>query len=334
MGVPISERLANAKYNRQTKKAKRKALRSSKKSGPGKRKEGKYVSTQSTVSDVGQVYKPNEGIIEHNITNAPSTETSKHTLHKYLTDATGKEFHIGDEVTTNITKHEGSTEKGDKDGDTFVDKERGELYDNNKKFFGNRINEVYKINDLTPNEKGGKELNKMRQSTISHGAQTYHKNMAAGGEVGSITRLDSPKKMHQEKTNKRGQSKSKSYVSKKYLGGATTFDTEGNVLDHGANKSSDHGKDKKQWKAEGYKVISDKRMERKHKRMGNFKQNKTVMSGNRAAGGTDRKNMVETDKSANENTIVKIANRLWEGKEKNTDIYRKTRKQRKSSKKK
>ena len=55
------------------------------------------------------------------------------------------------------------------------------------------------------------------------------------------------------------------------------------------------------------------------------------MGGGRAPGGTDRKNMVETDKSAQDNTMVKIANRLWEGKEKNTDIYRQTRKQRKSN---
>ena len=41
MGIPLSERLARAKYNRQTKRNKRQTKRDSRKSGPHKRKEGK-----------------------------------------------------------------------------------------------------------------------------------------------------------------------------------------------------------------------------------------------------------------------------------------------------
>ena len=333
MAIPLSERAARAKYNRQTNKAKRKAKRDSRKSGPGKRKEGKYVSTQSTTSDIGKKYQPAEGTIEHTEFSGGDTQEQTHTVSKYLTDATGQEFHLGDEVTTNIIETPSTIEEGDQHGDTYDDKLNYNMYDNNKKFFGTRINEVYKIKDITPNEKGGKILNKVRQSTIEHKAPTYNVNKTGDGNVEGVTRYKGAKKMHQEKTNKRGVSKSKDFVSRKYLGEATAFDKEGKSRD-GDFYEGEYGRSKKDWRDAGYKVIGDKRMERMHKRMGNYKENKTIMSGKRAPGGTDKKRMLETDKKTQDNTFVNIANRLATGIEKPTDIYRETWRQRRNKKKK
>ena len=334
MAIPLSERAARAKYNRQTNKAKRKAKRDSRKSGPGKRKEGKYVSTQSTTADIGKKYQPAQGDIEHTVFSGGDKQTQTHTKSKYLTDATGKEFHLGDEVTTKVIETPKEVKEGDQHGDTYDDKRNYNMYDNNKKFFGTRINEVYKINDVTPNEKGGKILDKVRKSTIEHDAPTYKANQASDGEVGSITRYKGAKKMHQEKTNRKGtKTKSKDYVSRKYLGEATTFDKEGKSID-GDFYEGEYGRSKKDWRDEGYKVISDKRMERKHRRMGNYKENKTIMSGKRAPGGTDSKRMLETDKKTQDNTFVNIANRLMEGTEKPADIYRETKRQKRNKRKK
>lgn len=305
------------------------------KSKPSKRKKGKYVSSSHTKSDIGQVYKPDQGVIEHNVTEYQGGGTSKHTVDTYLTDATGQEFHIDSKTTETEIPEKVTTTKGDQDGDTFTDTQRGGLYDNNKKFFGDRINEVYKINDLTPNEKGGKVLDRVRSSHISHGAQTYQQNIGADGTTGSITRYDSPKKMTQTKTKKSGVDKTKQFVSRKYLGGHTDFDTEGKALPTDDTGGwNEYNKSAKDWRKEGVKVISDKRMERMHKRMGNYKQNKTVMGGRRVAGGEDKKQMVETDKSSRENTLVGISNRLATGNEKPTDIYRETWRQRRNKKKK
>lgn len=329
------------KYERQAKRAGKKAKRDNKKSGPSKRKEGKYVSSQHTQSDVGKTYQPPGGIFEHTMWDNTGGDTNKHTVDSYLTDATGQEFHIGSETTENTTPVVTTTSKGDKDGDTFTPNDmEGRLYDNNKKFFGDRINEVYKISDMTPNEKGGKVLDKVRSSHISHDAQTYFQHDASeadGGGTRTIERLNAPKIMHQSKT-KDGQEKSKSYVSRKYLGSSETFDAQTGERVHseaqdGNTGWNDYNKSAKDWRKSGTKVISDRRMERMHRRMGNYKGNQTVMGGTKAAGGDDRQTL-EHNKSNRENTLVGIENRLMEGTEKPTDIYKQTWRQRRNKKKK
>jgi hypothetical protein len=331
------------KYKRQSKRAGKKADKASRKSGPGKRKEGKYVSSQHTQSDVGQKYQPPSGAIGHTVTDNTGGTTDKHTVDTYLTDATGQEFHIGSETTENTTPVITTVTTGDKDGESFVPKDQtGKMYDNNKKFFGDRINEVYKISDMLPNEKGGKVLDKVRSSHITHNAQTYQQNDRSeedGGGTASITRLNAPKLMTQTKSKGvgGGDKKSKNYVSRKYLGSSQTYDAATGERVHSENQDgntgwNDYNKSAKDWRQSGTKVISDRRMERMHKRMGNYKGNKTIMGGKHAAGGDDRQTL-EQNKSSRENTLVGIENRLMEGTEKPTDIYRETWRDRRNKRK-
>tara|TARA_R110002020_G_scaffold27115_5_gene87342 strand:+ start:8839 stop:9912 length:1074 start_codon:yes stop_codon:yes gene_type:complete len=346
MGPKISERLAAARYNRQSRKKGKKIKRESNKLERQQNRQdrwkknhpGKFVSSKQTIEDVGKKYKPGEKSEQTIIADAPSTQTSKHTLSKYLTDATGKEFHLGDEVTTDVKKIEGSSVTGDEV--SSADHKTGEMYDNNKKWMGQRINEVYKIQDYTPDEAGGKILNKVRSSTIQDKAQTYSQNQAAGAITESLTRHDPAKTMVQTKKKKSGADKTKKYVSRKDLGGSLDFDV--NSLDASGNpraiKGSGENKTKKEWRKEGYKVISDKRMERKHDRFGNYKANKTILSGKGAAKGKEKSGSTVKGGSTlgnekdRENTVVNIANRLWEGKEKSTDIHRESPKQRRQRK--
>ena len=174
MGPKISERLAAARYNRQSRKKGKKIKRESNKLERQQDRQdrwkknhpGKFVSSKQTIEDVGKKYKPGEKSDQSIILNAPSTQTSEHTLSKYIKDATGEEFHVGDEVTTNVKKIEGSSVTGDEV--SSADHKTGEMYDNNKKWMGQRINEVYKIQDYTPDEAGGKILNKVRSLSLIH----------------------------------------------------------------------------------------------------------------------------------------------------------------------
>jgi hypothetical protein len=341
MGIPISERLAAAKYNRQAKRKHRQGNRESNKlERQGNRRDkwqgnhpGKFVSSQYTHEDVGKKYAPgsqDEQKVEHHI---GGDKTNTHTTTKSLTDGAGNVFDMGTDVTTNTTTTPDKTVVHDET--SSVDHSyNNKMYDNNKKFMGDRVNEVYKINDVTPNEDGGKMLDKVRSSTISHKAQTYESNRGAGSnEVLSTTRIDAPKTMVQTKTKKSGVDKTKKFVARGQYGGTTDFDV--NSLDPSGNPRvwQDDGvhstskTTKKEMKDQGYKVISDKRMERKHKRFGNYKENKTIISGKRAAqgignGATGSQGSMLGNKKDRQNTITNISNRLWQGKEKSIDINR------------
>lgn len=339
---PISERLAAARYNRSVKKQHRQGERESKsieresnrKKRWAKNHPGKFVSTSSTVASVGQKYKPGEKIEQTRKTDGGGTQTNKHTVSKSIKDSTGAEFNYPDEVTTTTTnKGQGETITGPEViKDDF--NQGKEMYDNNKKWMGDRIHEVYKINDTTPDKAGGKFLDKVRSSTISHGAQSYNAHTMGGSdEVLSTTRTDKGKTMTQEKVKKSGVTKTKKYVSRNQLGGSISFDPQN--LDASGNpraiKGSQKDVTKKDWKKEGYKVISDKRMERKHERFGNYKHKKTIVGGRSVAGGTKSKSMLMgynddfNDKSQLDSSMINLANRLFTGDEKGIDSSRVTK---------
>ena len=195
-----------------------------------------------------------------------------------------------------------------------------------KKFTGTQTSEVYRIKDHTLQgmagvDKNAKELQIARSSTMSSPQTTMD-------DRGNIT--NRPTQLMQSKYNKDGiKSKTKNYISKSDLGTGNPILT-GN---DGESRAATKREVKQQLKRAGNKIISEKRMHKKHDRFSNYKKNKRSQAGNRVAGGTKDKTMMETDKSTADFNLTGLAKRLETNTLKNSEKYRMPARERRKNRK-
>lgn len=289
------------RYGKKIQRQKERATRQN-----ARRKDATYVSSQSMTSD-DRLVASSGTLIEKN----KMTSESGSTLIK---DNIPVEFHVNKDDRSNPEISSVETKGGT--GRKKV----------GKKFTGTQTSEVYRIKDhmlqgMAGVDKNAKELQIARSSTISSPQTTMD-------DRGNIT--NKPTQLIQQKFNKDGiGSKTKKYISKSDLG-------TGNVIltgNDGESRAATKREVKQQLKRQGNKIISDKRMHRKHDRFSNYKKNKRSQAGNRVAGGTKDKTMMETDKSTADFNLTGLATRLETNTLKNSEKYRMSARQRRKNRK-
>ncbi len=308
-GASIGDNRKNRQMSKAGKKQKKQSARDQRQAERqrSRRKEATHVSSSSTTSE--------DRVVRTSGMDTEKSSFESVTAPKKIVNNIPVEFHINQD------------DKNRKSEISTVETKGGHNKKKvGKKFTGTQTNEVYKIKDhalqgMAGLSKNAKELQIARRSTI-FSPQT---KMDERGN-----KDDLPTQLVQQKFNKYGNTKkSNLYTSRSDLGSGFNIP----IGNDGESRAATKKEVKQQLKRQGSKIISDKKMQRKHDRFSNYKKNKRSQAGNRVAGGTKDNTMMETDKSTADFNLTGLSKRLETNTLKNSEKYRMSSRQRRKNRK-
>ncbi len=334
---------------RKLRKAKTQKPKHTRKSKPTK---AKYVSTGYTLTSDPKVNTGGEQL-EHSVTTANSQQsTTKRTKVKnFLKDMTGRTFRLKDTykaVGTPVTSdlNDGTVEATMNQGETQIAKSDDHSKKYPSKVAGTKVSEVYKLRKSGTNQETGKDMFDVdirRKVTQSNRANDLQLDYSSNASNQRLTEKDYARTMEVEKYRgksgagaaKNAANKVKKYVSKADLGGTRTLDFQRGTFEGEANDKklkpgsykevASHKNTKKEMREQGYKVVSDKRYDRIANRQSNFKDRKSAMGLNKAAGGMSGTKDSYNSGLKGKGSFREGIDRLFTGEWKREDLYRRNK---------